>query len=403
MIRQKHIPSPMLVRSVDFDSIDTLRVNDFLESEDWKFRNLDQFDNAAQHDNVGIFSFNNLKIDLDNESELTLHVPGHVYLMDVNQSFFHSIFDNFGQYLAVKKYLPDIRPIAILGEFPYKNEDYLNSKYKKYILDLCGIHVDEIIHYPMFGKIIFEKVSFITKSCNNIMSGILETISKTDRELPMDIHWSERTKQLYIISRALKEFMLKHNANVNDQRYEKIFISRKSRNRIFQKNHDLIKFLKENGVTWDLNNPSKLNDPNGITKTNLDRFKPATPTDNLMEAQHRYMPANQETMIEDFFRYLGYSVIDVEDVPLPEQMELLSRCTHIATITGAGSLNSMYLDNAGTFILIANNSEYTFYHEDVVSMMMDDPIIVFDKRKRAGQFTAKEIIEELEKNYLDRL
>lgn len=402
-MRERHVPGPMPVTSIKFDNIDTLRISDFLDSNDWKSKNISEFDNAIEHDNVGIFSFNHLEIEIDTKSELILNVPGHTYLIDINQSFFHSMFDNLGQYLAVKKYFPDIKPLALLGEFPYENNDYLNSKYKKYVLDLCDIDIDDIVHYPMFKKIVFEKVSFMTKSCNNILSGILEALSKTGLEAPMDIHWSEKTKQVYLIGRALKDFMLEHNSANNNQRYEKIFISRKGRSAVFQKNHDLIKFLMDNGVTWDLNNPLKINDPNGITKTNLDRFKPATPNDNLMEAQHRYMPASQETMIEDFFRYMGYTVVDVDNVPLPEQMELFSKCTHIATITGAGSLNSMYLDNAGTFVLIANNSEYTFYHEDLVSIMMDDPIIVFDKRKTSGKFSAKEIIAELEKNYLDRL
>lgn len=393
----------MPVKTIKFNSLDTLDVKDFLESDDWKSRSLDQFDNNPKHNRVSVFSFNNLDLELDNKSSLELHIPGHVYIMDVNQSFFHSMFDNLGQYLAIKKYFPEVKPLSMVGDFPYKNDDYLNSNYKKHILDLCGISVDDIVHYPMYGRITFEKVSFISKSSNNILYGILEAAAKLNQELPMDIHWSETTKQIYVIGRALKDFMLYQTMPLSGKRSDKIFLSRKSRSSVFEKNHNLIAHLKENGVTWELDDTKKMSDPNGITKTNLDKFLPATPTDNLLEAQYRYMPIDEETLIENYFMHLGYAVVDVETMPLPEQIAMFAKCTHIATITGAGSLNSIYLPNGGTFILLANNTGYKFYHEDLLTVTMNDPIIVFDKRKVSGIFSAREMLEDLEKNYSDRL
>jgi hypothetical protein len=396
-------PGPIPLVSATFDSIETTRVRDFLESDDWKKRDVSTFDNHVEHDNVGIFTIKNLGIEIDGSGELELHVPGHVYLVDVNQSFFHALFDNFGQYLALKRYLPDIKPLAMVGDFPYNNLDYLNSHYKTQVLEMCGVSPDEIVHYRMFKKITFEKLSFITTSCNNIMSGIISSMAETNYDLPMDIRWAETTKQVYLFSRELKEFILKRNQEAGKARSRKIFISRKERTETFKKNYDLIKFLEENGVTWEMNNPSLINDPNGIAKTNLDKFKPATPAELLFEARHRYMLESEEKLIENYFAFLGYDIMEVSMMPLEDQMELFSSCTHIATITGAGSLNSMYLENDGVFILIANNSGYTFYHEDVVSSMMDDPIIVFDKRKNPGEFSARQIIKELEQKHLDRL
>lgn len=154
-MKPKYRPEPMRITSINFDRIDTLRVSDFMDSDDWKLRKVEEFDNCVEHDNVGIFSIHNLEVGIQDGGDLVLTIPGHVYIIDVNQSFFHATFDNFGQYLAIKKYFPEIKPIAILGEFPHENNDYLNSNYKKHILELCGIDVNDVVHYPMFNKIVF--------------------------------------------------------------------------------------------------------------------------------------------------------------------------------------------------------------------------------------------------------
>lgn len=402
----EYLPKVVLdPKSVTYTGISKAEINDFANDPKWlQLKHDDFFANVSPGGNLDSFSIitiDNLEIVLNNEGDEELIVDDHSFLIDVNQSYFHCLYDNFGQWLILKNYLPYLKAVCI------NTEDFRpieNSPYKRTVLDWCEITADQDYYEVRnYKKIKFKKISFIHSGTSYFLREVVLHIPEEDRMVSEAN--SANSAVFYLKSKFLKKFFSKTAATNRNKRHRKVYLSKMFTRDMMDKTFILKKLLKDNGVSW--NRDGSFNDPKDfILNTNLLAFGPAAIFGPMNEIDFRYLSVKNELELEKFFESKGYEIITAEQMTLEEQMNLYYTCTHIATLGGAGSINSLFLDDDGTIIYIAPDTGYQFRHEDVIDTITNNSIIPVDKRRHLGQrkiFGIQNIIDILNINYGDRL
>jgi capsular polysaccharide biosynthesis protein len=64
----------------------------------------------------------------------------------------------------------------------------------------------------------------------------------------------------------------------------------------------------------------------------------------------RYLSKDDETMIENFFKNMGYQVIDCSNYSVEEQISIAYNSTHIVGIAGAAFVNTIFCNSNANVI-----------------------------------------------------
>lgn len=76
----------------------------------------------------------------------------------------------------------------------------------------------------------------------------------------------------------------------------------------------------------------------------------------------RYSPAWYHDAVEDFFKSLGYQIVELSGMKIEEQIKYFFNADHIAGIAGANLLNGIFASEGSDFIEILDNYKYHYDH-----------------------------------------
>lgn len=396
------------VNRVSYGHVEETCFDDFTQDEAWKElckSDIFAIQNRNEEPNQKIVfsTIYNLEFDPVSESNETVHVKDHVFPIDINQSYFHALYDNIGQFLLAKNYFPDIKPIFINAE---TDPNALKANYKKDLMDMIGLKEEEIINGYEYSAIKFDKITVIHADANTVMREVRHRINSDRTRLEPFLHpKSSGAAMLYCTSKHLKGLIYDRYLKNREKPTKKVYISRMALRPLFDRTNLLKKFLLANNVSWD--SEGRLEDPDSfLMKVNLEAFAPANVFGPMREIDFRYLSLEDELLIEDFFKGKGYEIIYPERMGLTDQINVYISSTHIATLGGAGSVNSLFLGDSGTIVYIAPDTRYEFYHEDIIDSITNNSIIPIDKRKIEyfkGRTSVSHILNVLQNEYGDRL
>lgn len=399
------------IESQSVENIGVTYVNDYKTEPRWLElgeKNLFGTNGIVGPDNgLPIVTMENLEVTTTSTSNKTILLEDHVFVFDANQSFFHCLYDNLGQFLVLKNYFPDIK--AVFVNTQEKNSIFGGITYKSKILEWAGIQEDDHILTSDYKTIKFKKISFIHSASSHFLRSVDYMLTE-DQRLDIDKIYRQSAdssgSSIYLKSKFLKKFIRKNIANKNIIRNRKVYLSRVHTRKLYERTWILKNFLRDNGVIF--NNDGSFEDENNILLTlNMEAFKPANIFGPMMEIDYRYLEIHDELFVENFFRSKGYEIVSMESMELVDQVDLMLSCTHIATLAGAGSLNALFLDDDGLIIYLAPNSGYSFHHEDIIDSITKNSIILQDKREigydRTRVFQPQQLIHMLEEAAGDRL
>lgn len=396
------------INSVSYDSVEETCFQDFTQDEAWKelckkdvFARQSRSEESSQK--IVLSTIYNLQFYPVSKSNETVHIKEHVFPIDINQSYFHALYDNIGQFLLAKNYFPDIKPIFVNAE---TDPNALEANYKRDLMDMVGLKEEEIINGYEYSSIKFDKITVIHANANTVMREVRHKInSDRSRTEPFLDPKSSGAAMLYCTSKHLKELIHDRYLKNRDTPTKKIYISRMPLRPLFDRTHLLKKFLLSNNVSWD--NYGRIQDPdNFLMKVNIGAFAPASVFGPMAEIDFRYLSLEDELLIEDFFKGKGYEIVYPERMSLADQIKEYISSTHIATLGGAGSINSLFLGDSGTIIYMAPDTRYDFYHEDIIDTITNNSIIPIDKRQIEyfkGRTSVSHVLNVLQNEYGDML
>jgi len=292
---------------------------------------------------------------------------GNYYLIDLDSfsSHFHFLNDQIGEYLVIKEYIKDLVPI-VFSKMSFANEANISdhNKTSKYIYDSflkVGIGADNIYNLNDFESINIENLFATQKFFNQYL---------TNEMIPI----IGGTNPKYSVP-AIKKYFFSTKKSNN----KKLFISR-----VVENNHarDIRKKLEEKR---DTNHKAFL------------KFKAKLGEDLKIKIFDRYITLEDELFLERFFKDNGYEIINPGEYSLQEQIDMFAEASHVAGLSGAGFINTMFC-YPGTKIIILNTSTaYSFPHHKWPRAAGCKVFNVPETIKLLNcEFGAKEIITDLQ-------
>lgn len=263
------------------------------------------------------YTYSNLIVDNDfikNENNIT--ICGHVFPIDISERrFLHSILDGFGQFWALKKIFPDIRPFYFWGSNDHSNmSNFVNTILEKINYD------NEYTDIYIYKKIIFEKISFFNASQLSFIGG--------------------------------PRIFYKNFGYPKDDIYHKTVIE-EAKNFL----HSIFKINKK------------------ILKNKKICFKI---TKSILNDKDRFLDDEEINNLYNFFISKGYEIVDLENLSFEEQIKNVSSAEAIATYVGANSVHSLYAHQDCQFLLINLNMKYDFNHSRIVKNSINNFYLIFD-------------------------
>jgi hypothetical protein len=381
--------------AVTYSKLEKQNINDFITENDYLRLAMSptygklEMDSRKNHFNI--ITLTDLDIDFESESNEELVIDDHVFLLDLNQSYFHALYDNFGQWLVLKKYIPELKTIFVNTQ---DIKTFEGTSYKSTIMNWAGVTLENGYYEASeYKSLKFKKVSFIHSGTSHILREVVHQMPQQD-EITLDLN--DRNNALfYMKSKLLKNFVNENIITKNLPRNKKVYISRIQTRRMYDRIFLFKKLVMDNGVSW--NGDGSFNDPNDfLLKTNLDAFKPAGIFGPMHEIDFRYLDIEDEMLIERFFSSQGYEILNgIESMSMEDQINTFAQCSHIATLAGAGSVNAIFLGD-GTMVYLAPNTGYSFHHEDIIESITENSVIPLDKRIHNGPSYAMPVFKMLQ-------
>ncbi len=319
--------------------------------------------NEAFDESLTIHSLSNVSINfLNNQTNAKKIISGNIFLMDFDylDSHFHFLSDFLAPYLLLKKHIKDLKLVLVIynhtGEkLPVSQHTNL-SKYCYDILDKLDVYENSVIDLKDYKNLILENVFFTETYYNQYL----------EKSLPQIIEWDYLKSGFCEVANALRP----HNVGLESK---KIFISRMNENNEVRK---IKKSLKNKNF-----NTKKL------------------PKDWKIRTEHRYIKLKDEMFLENFFRTKGYDVIDPSSYSLKEQLNIFSNATHVAGLSGAGLINSIFSNHKVKLFILNPSSGYGFDHGEGPKVVGHSVVYIPEisgKGQDITRLSVDEIIERLQ-------
>lgn len=293
-------------------------------------------------------------------------LPGNYYLIDLDSfsSHFHFLNDQVGEYLVIKEYIKDLIPVVFVkncfAEVKNINDHNKTSKYIYDALFKIGVSTDSFydlnkidsIHIPnLFATQIFFN-QYLKKEMIPANGG---------------------TNPKYSVP-AIKKYFFSDKLN-NDK---KLFISRMNENNSVREAREFLENKKVTDYKEFLKMKAKLGE------------------DQRIKIFDRHITLDDEIELERFFKNSGYKIINPGEYSLQEQIDMFSEASHVAGLSGAGFINTMFCQPSAKIIILNTSTSYSFPHHKWPRAAGCKVFSVPETIKSAKrEFSAKEIIADL--------
>jgi hypothetical protein len=296
---------------------------------------------------------------------------GNFYILDLDSinSHFHFLNDQVGEYLSIKKTVNDLKLLVVAKKIATikksLNDHNKTSKVVYDILSKLDMFEGKVINLNKYKSLHIENVFLTQIYWNKYIDKTI--ITKNSGNHP-------KTTVGPIRNSFLSEKNLKNIPT------RKLFISRMNEsNRIRQ--------LRKKYDELSLGDLRTFK----IFKTNLG-------SDLRIKILDRFISLSDEKELEDFFAQNGYEIVNPGSYSFEEQLEMFSSATHVAGISGAAFINTIFCKPGTKVIILNTSSRYNFPHYrwpvEAGMKTLCVPEIVEGIKK---DFSTKDMIKDIEK------
>jgi hypothetical protein len=347
---------------------------------------------------VGVYTYTNVVCTSDAEfGSPPVELFGDWFIIDAtDHCYYHFIFDNIGQFLALKTLIPELKILFRVPDLEFfgRVPDYISWPIEK----LKG-EVDHVM-------LEVEKVKELK---------IEKLHAASTRLIPFFSLFGIRHVQLItndsyqdFVVPELRKFFLRNLPKIVGPK--KIYVSRKDKSEELRVRSRYLDYLKSNGVTWSSININKTqewgkddtNDPGNFIANRPDEFShmifTQPPRAQEVDVLTRSIPAEAEDRLEQYFLDNGYSIFSHADYDYPTQMAVIASCDYYATYTGSSVLNSVVCkEDANIYVLNHNTNWPMPNHEYTASVVSKNSFNVFGGRDHPlTVFSIDDIIKKLD-------
>jgi hypothetical protein len=260
---------------------------------------------------------------------------GNFYILDLDSfnSHFHFINDQIGEYLSIKETIPDLKLLVVAKKIATSKKLLADhNKASKSIYEILGkldIFEGEVIDLNQYKSLQVENLFLTCIYFNKYVNRSM--VSKDSGNHP------KTTVGL------LRDFFISEK-NLQNVSNKKLFISRMSES-------NKIRQLRKKYDELSLGDQR-------IFKL----FKSGFGNDLKIKILDRFISLSDEKELEDFFSKNGYQIINPGDYSIEDQIDMFSSASHVAGISGAAFINTIFC-KPGTKVIILNTSnKYNFPH-----------------------------------------
>lgn len=253
----------------------------------------------------------------------------NVFLFNANEkSFYHGLCDVVGQWLALKKLTQtDISPLylEINSDISFNNI----QPFMKELLDLGIVNlltVDDTI-----GRVKIKNLFVISPRDYSLFYKLF--MDYIPQILTEESHPGNPEYIKLLLGSSSKEILDNLSVRDNTQKNNKVFFHA-SNNKV------------------------------GTGSLDID------------ETHNRFASKDEYEAVVKLFTDDGYEVIDPERLSVADQINIVRKASHIATIKGSNSVHSAFASSDTVFTMINLKKENTFPHEVIVSSFIENPIFI---------------------------
>lgn len=263
---------------------------------------------------------------------------GNYFLLDLNGTqYFHTIYDQIGQYLALKEIIPDLKPLLSR----HANASYGKlSGLQRNALKLFKISNGQMSSTLMavYDTVDIENLYYYYQAGHPMIDKMPSTMAN---EWPFR-DYDEQNPNGYnmLVSRKLREFI---NYDYPEVPTRKVFISR---------GKALLKLLNEEAI--------------------LHHYDEQT----ARMFKDRFYPLEYNMELENYFEQHGYEIIDFDNKTMEQQIDIVANASHIAGIHGAGFTNLIWANPNAKVFFVNTHSNYTFIYRLIAKQFGMEPYII---------------------------
>ena len=347
---------------------------------------------------VGVYTYTNVVCTSDAEFDSPpVELFGDWFIIDAtDHCYYHFIFDNIGQFLALKTLIPELKVLFRVPDIELfsKLPDYISWPIKKIKSEVDYV----VLEMEKVGQIKIEKLH--AASTRLIPFFYILGIRK--------IHLITNDSYQDFVVPELRKFFLRHLPKVIGPK--KIYVSRKDKSEELRARARYLEYLKSNGVTWSSVDINKVQDwgkddtldPGNFIGNRPDEFShmifTQPPRAQEVDVINRSIPAEEEDRLEKYFIDNGYTIFSHTGYDYPTQMAIVASCDYYATFTGSSVLNSVVCKEDANIYVLNNNTNWPMpNHEYTPSIVSKTAFNVFSGREHPlTVFSVEDIIKKLD-------
>lgn len=312
--------------------------------------------------------------------------------------------DTLGEYLYIKKYLPDLKMIILASD--EDDKDYKNNSVPIFWGSVTG---GQTIWGKDFGILEIEKLCLVSN--NQIVSlwdpandGNLGDIQFMKYGSAYANFIQPRTFNQFM--RPVEQEMKKILSNVigyteNPNRpVKKIYIDR---------GQELDRIRHHAKVVEKYINKEPLKESDLSLATDLYQQFLSNGFSNNDMITDRVVSEEDEELLKYFFEQHGYEVVDPSSMTVEEQLRLFSNITHLASYSSAVIINTLFCQPDTQIFVINPHETYNFWHPANAEISCPGNVIAIGKPEPEDMrsdppriLTSIEIIDKLQE-YQDRI
>lgn len=325
-----------------------------------------------------VYRVSDVVLGAEYENFPTREYVGNIFIMQIMKaSFFHFLNDMVGQYEILKKFIPDLKIVCVIGStYDYDNLE-TSDPITAEILKEYGISQESIFSLSDYHHATFENVYYL----NNSFTPCLTPKNFVAPSSPGMVDFDEY--QTGSISGIVNKFKRYQQPGVGTK---KIFITRKKENDKLRKFREL------------LNNQIKRLTPSEEDELFMNEYAEYRSL-RIDEAIIRYIHPDDELEIEEYFKAHGYEIVDPGTMSYKDQVFLYSSATHVAGIAGAGIYNTIHCKPSTKVFILNTNDGYSFWHDYFPKTAVNDVFNIPEKDPKMKRFfDSKTLIKMIEES-----
>ncbi len=352
----------------------------FLNSQDPMFCSI-SYESCVTHPiqdtNISLYNLNNFIFHTNEMKKVEpkkinkeIKILGDVFLFDIfGYQYYHMLYDKVGQFEALKKMVPGIRPLFFTNltqSIESTLQFHLGAAPLRDIIKIYNIKQEDILYLSDYEKVIVDSCWYVTYYSNN---GVVRQLPHNDNFVLGEDARNSPNGYVYQATMGLRD-LIRPSVEYSSDYPKKIYISR-------SKAFSEVLNAKEFFETVDLDNMS-------TDEQKLFSHYVGTYGGSFEECQKilasRSMDMENNQKIEQMFIDLGYTVIFTEGMGVLEQAKYFLNATHIAAFKGTGLSNVAFVQKNAKIFIMNNNNIYDHYYKDI-SKFVADKVYEFPEQK----------------------